>query len=394
MQMSQHAKATSPAVKALCGLLALAVAMGIGRFAFTPVLPMMLQDASLSITNGGMLASANYLGYLIGALSAMVIRIRPQTAIRWGLLAIGVLTLAMGIHAPFIVWALLRALAGISSAWVLISVSAWCLETLAGYQRPSLNSIVFAGVGTGIAAAGLLCIVMIQLAAHSSQAWFALGIVSLIVVAMLWRFFQTPDEQTAGKHPRAHATYRWNGESIRLVFCYGAFGFGYIIPATFLPVMAKAALHGSGAFAWSWPIFGLAAGVSTLAVTPLSQRVSNRHIWIVSHLIMAIGIALPVWSPQLLSIFAAALCVGGTFMVITLVAMQEAKRVAGRDATVLIAAMTSAFAAGQIAGPMAVALGVGGSHSFSVALLSAAFLLVLSAGALSMKNTVSQTQQS
>src|SRR3954447_16118935 len=100
--------AGSPVVKALAGLAALAVAMGIGRFAFTPVLPMMLQDAGLSIASGGLLASANYLGYLIGALSAIAVRIQPERAIRFGLLAIGIVTLAMGLHLPFYAWLLLR----------------------------------------------------------------------------------------------------------------------------------------------------------------------------------------------------------------------------------------------------------------------------------------------
>src|SRR3546814_16415570 len=59
---------------AFSGLVALAVAMGIGRFAFTPLLPMMQNDAGLALTQGGWLASANYLGYLIGALAAGMLR--------------------------------------------------------------------------------------------------------------------------------------------------------------------------------------------------------------------------------------------------------------------------------------------------------------------------------
>jgi ribonuclease HIII len=80
------------------------------------------------------------------------------------------------------------------------------------------------------------------------------------------------------------------------------------------------------------------------------------------------------------AIFAAALCVGGTFMVITLAALQEAKRSAGRNATVLLAAMTSAFAAGQIIGPLTV-----GAGSFSGGLIVAAVLLAASGAALAME---------
>src|SRR5882672_8613428 len=105
---------------AFIGLAALAVAMGIGRFAFTPILPMMREDAGLSVAAGGWLASANYLGYLIGALSAIGLRVRPASAVRAGLLAIGLSTLAMGLEHRFLAWAALRAVAGIASAWVLV----------------------------------------------------------------------------------------------------------------------------------------------------------------------------------------------------------------------------------------------------------------------------------
>jgi predicted MFS family arabinose efflux permease len=367
----------SPVARALAGLAALAVAMGIGRFAFTPVLPMMLRDAGLSLAAGGLLASANYLGYLLGALSAMAVRIRPERAIRGGLLAIGIATLAMGLPLPFAAWLLLRLLAGVASAWVLISVSAWCMESLAGYQRPFLNSMVFAGVGTGIAAAGLICIALIQADATSPSAWAALGALSMTVTALVWPVFHVPSggmgEQRAG-----HARYRWNADAVRLVACYGIFGFGYIIPATFLPVMAKNALQGSMLFGWAWPVFGLAAALSTLAVAALVKRIGNRRLWMACHFVMAIGIVLPALWPNLLSVFAAALCVGGTFMVITLAALQEGKRIAGSDATVLIAAMTSAFAAGQIVGPLTVSAGFG-NGGFSTALMIAAAMLAASA---------------
>lgn len=375
----------SPVARALAGLAALAVAMGIGRFAFTPVLPMMLQDAGLSLAQGGWLASANYLGYLLGALSAMVIRVRPEVAIRTGLVAIGIVTLAMGLPLSFVAWMLLRLLAGIASAWILISVSAWCLEALAIYQRPFLSSVVFAGVGTGIASAGMLCLVLAQIGAGSTDAWMMLGVVSLGICSLIWRFFRPQAHVEATGAPATRSPYQWNAESIRLVGCYGVFGFGYIIPATFLPVMAKNALQGSPLFAWSWPVFGLAAALSALAVAALVRRMGNRRLWRLCHFVMAAGIVLPVISSHLLAIFAAALCVGGTFMIITLAALQEARRVAASNATGLIAAMTSAFAAGQIIGPLTVTSGAaaaGGNSGFAPGLIVAALLLAASGLAL------------
>src|SRR5919109_277582 len=113
---------TPPAAVAVSGLLALAVAMGVGRFAFTPLLPMMQEDAGLTLPQGGYLAAANYVGYLIGALLAA----RPaaaHVAIRGALIAISLATLGMGFVHGLFAWMLLRALAGIGSAFALVHVS-------------------------------------------------------------------------------------------------------------------------------------------------------------------------------------------------------------------------------------------------------------------------------
>src|SRR3982074_3345710 len=110
---------------ALTGFLSLAVAMGIGRFAFTPILPMMQSGAGLSISSGAWLASANYTGYLVGALSAIGLRLAVARAIRAGLLTIALTTLAVGLTHNFALWIFLRVLAGFASAWVLVFVSAW-----------------------------------------------------------------------------------------------------------------------------------------------------------------------------------------------------------------------------------------------------------------------------
>jgi predicted MFS family arabinose efflux permease len=159
----------------------------------------------------------------------------------------------------------------------------------------------------------------------------------------------------------------------RLVLCYGAFGFGYIIPATFLPAMAKEIVPDPWLFGWAWPAFGAAAVVSTLYAARLGARLSHRTVWIGGHLVMALGVAVPLVVPGLPGIMAAAFLVGGTFMVITMAGMQEARRVAGPQARALMAAMTSAFALGQILGPLVVGLG------FSPALILAASVLALSA---------------
>src|SRR5471030_2148141 len=135
---------------AYAGMLALAVAMGIGRFAFTPLLPMMQDDYALPVADGAWLATANYIGYLAGALLAMAISVCPAAAICGGLIAIGLVTLGMGLTHDYMAWIALRAVAGIASAWVMIYVSSWCLQQLAALRAPLLNGRIYAGVGLGI----------------------------------------------------------------------------------------------------------------------------------------------------------------------------------------------------------------------------------------------------
>jgi MFS family permease len=369
---------------ALAGLVALAVAMGIGRFAFTPILPMMQEDAGLSIAMGGWLASANYLGYLAGALSVIWWRIGATTGIRVGLAAIGLTTLAMGLEHQVGVWLVLRALAGVASAWVLIYVSAWSLERLASMGRPELGSTVYAGVGTGIALAGVVCLVLMYAGTSSARAWIVMGVLAIGLSLAIWTVFRARAAASAiaAERPGAGAMV-WDRESLRLVLCYGAFGFGYIIPATFLPVMAKQIVRDPAVFGWSWPIFGAAAMGSTLGTTMLRGLITDRRLWIVSHLVMALGVTLPVVWSGIASIMIAALLVGGTFVVITMIGMQEARSFAGARATPLMAAMTSAFALGQIAGPVSVSLVVAAGGSMSMALAIACVVLLVSAYALS-----------
>jgi predicted MFS family arabinose efflux permease len=167
------------------------------------------------------------------------------------------------------------------------------------------------------------------------------------------------------------------------VLCYGAYGFGYIIPATFLPVLARREAADPAVFGWAWPIFGLAAAVSTVVAVRGTTNGGNRRVWVIAQLLMAVGVALPTVRSGMIPIVLAAAAVGGTFVVITMVGMQEARRLLGpADAPPLMAAMTAAFGAGQIAGPLCVSAIAAGGGSLAPALLLATLALAVSALAL------------
>lgn len=363
---------------ALAGALALAVAMGIGRFAFTPILPMMQDDAGLTIIAGGWLASANYLGYLLGALAATVWPLRGSVALTGGLLGIAAVTFAMGTSGEFSAWLVLRFAAGVGSALVFIAVSTRCMAALAALGRPQLNGVVYAGVGSGVAGAGLLCLLLMYRSAGSAWAWMVAGVLALcaaLLVLPVLRAIAMPASPAASADTRGSL----GGRAGLLVLCYGIAGFGYIIPATFLPVMAKAVVPDAALFGWSWPVFGFAALLSTLIAAARAATIGHRRVWIISHWLMACGVVLPVLWPGLAAVIVSALLVGGTFVVITMAGMQVARESSGEHAARLVAAMTASFALGQILGPVVAGLLFDAGYGFASGQLLAGALLAASA---------------
>jgi predicted MFS family arabinose efflux permease len=340
---------------------------------------MMQEDAGVSLAEGGWLAAANYLGYLVGALWAMVQRARADHAIRAALAITAAATLAMAFAEGLFAWLALRAIAGMSSAWVLIHVSSWCARELARRGRPALNGLAFAGIGVGIMAAGGLCIALMANNAGSRTAWLWLGALGVLITALVWPVVA---DSGSAEEPASFAATRWTPDMVRLVACYSAFGIGYIIPATFVPVMAKQVIDDPAVFGWAWPLFGAAAATSALLAGALERVLSGRRLWMTSALVMALGVASPLVIPGLAGILVCALLVGSTFVVATLAGVQVARETAGRAAQVLLAAMTAAFAASQVAGPLLVSFLVQRSGGFNSALLLACCVLAASAALL------------
>ena len=339
-------------------MISLAIAMGVGRFAFTPMFPLMVRDGLLNTENGTLLAASNYLGYLLGAMLAGRIKIKPSFLLVFGLVGTAVVTGAVGWTSSVFVWALLRLVAGIMSAWTLIAASTWGLAWLALLRRQHLAGIIFAGVGLGIAAVGVFCAVAGRFDVPVVKMWADLALLAGVFVLFPWIVSaQLPSpvsnteaatQQPTSSNPPAN--------TFGLVICYGLFGCGYILPATYLPAQARQLVNDPNVFGWAWPMFGLAAALSTVFVSFGLKKANRMRVWPVAHFIMAIGVLLPAIWHSIASISIAAVLVGGTFMVVTMVAMQEARARAEATATIVLARMTAGFALGQLLGPVMIGI--------------------------------------
>ena len=336
-------------------MIALAVAMGVGRFAFTPLFPLMVRDGLLDAQSGALLAGSNYLGYLVGAVLASRLKIRPAPLMAFGLLATVAVTASVGLASSVAAWTVLRFVAGILSAWTLVATTAWGLGWLSSLGRPHLAGAVFAGVGLGIAAAGLFCLVVPGFEASALAMWVELGALAalaIIVPLLASRRLPAPPAMPAAApslQPAPHVPASATGG---LIVCYALFGFGYILPATYLPALARQVVDDPHIFGWAWPLFGTAAALSTVLVSAALKHANRSAVWAACHLVMALGVLLPIAWPALAGVIASALLVGGTFMVITMVGMQEARSRVADNPTAVLGRMTAGFALGQLMGPV------------------------------------------
>ncbi|WP_179404023.1 YbfB/YjiJ family MFS transporter [Burkholderia guangdongensis] len=382
---------------ALACAIGLAVALGVGRFAFTPLLPLMLADGSVGLRAGGWLASANYAGYFIGAMSCARFSIEPARMVRFGLVATVLLTALMGVGHALPLWLAARFVAGVVSAWTFVFVSQWGLRRLAALHAPAWGGVIYTGPGVGIVLTGLAGRV---LAGHRAEiGWLGFALLAAGLSAAIWRSFgagepgrasampvQTAERRAAGQpeselEPEPEST-AGAAKVAALVVCYAMPGFGYIITATFLPVIARAALPAGSP--WPdlfWPMFGAALMPGVLVAARLPAHWDNRMLLAGGCAMQAIGIVTGIVWPTAAGFAIGSVLIGLPFTAITLFALREARRLHGERAAGLMGYLTASYGVGQIAGPLVAAPLAAHTGSFTPALwLAVAALIAGAAG--------------
>jgi len=341
----------APLAAALGGLIALAAAMGIGRFVYTPILPFMIEGLQLSSAEAGLIASVNYLGYLAGALAAA--GAWPGSG-RWrwflGALAASALTTgAMGLTDSMAAFLILRLIGGVASAFVMVFGAALVLDRLAAAGRPGLSAVHFAGVGGGIALSAVLVALLAAAGFGWRAQWLAGGAVSLLALAAVLRL--VPHEAEPARPVAARTQTGIDRRLVALVVAYGLVGFGYVITATFISTIVRTTPAIRSIEPVVWLAVGLAAAPSVALWNRVAARIGADRAFAAACLLEAIGVAMSVLARNELAVLLAAALLGGTVMGLTALGLVHARALSHGDPRRIMALMTASFGLGQMVGP-------------------------------------------
>lgn len=362
------------------GLAAMAAALGIGRFVYTPILPAMLDALNWSKSDAGLVASANFLGYFAGALFAghALVAARPRFWLLAALAVSAASTAAMAVPSDIAAFAGLRLIGGMASALVIVCASTLVLERLSHSGRGALSAVHFAGVGLGIMISAMVVSVTLASGGGWRSLWIGSGAIALLAAIIAAWLIPAAANVTASPTPRAA-----NAGPSRLgpmVVAYGLFGFGYVITATFLVTIVRMTEEVRAFEPWVWVLVGLAAIPSVAFWTRLAGRIGIMNSYAVACIIEAVGVAASVEWVTIPGVTFSALVLGGTFMGLTALGFMAARLLSSENSHRAFGRMTASFSIGQMAGPTVAGFLSERSGSFRLASLAAAAALIVAAG--------------
>lgn len=368
---------------ALAGAIAMAVAMGFGRFSYTPILPGMMTGLGLSPADAGLIASANFIGYLVGAVAAGYgwAAGRERAISLVALAATAVLLLAMGLTSSIVLFSVIRFLAGIASAFTLIFTSAIVLSRGLAAGNPHVQSAHFGGVGIGIAVSSLMVFILpaqgFGAFASWQVAWFGGAVIACagtIIVAVL-----LPSGPSSGKNTEREKPLVWTRPLFVVTLTYGLFGFGYVITATFLVAMARQGASDHTVEFLAWLMTGLSAAISVHLWRRAVPSLGIVGVYLAGLLVEAVGLILVVALPSPYAPLIGGLMLGATFIMVTAYGLQIGRALSPQSPRKALAFMTAAFGVGQIVGPLVAGWLAEGSGSFNTPTLLAAGVLLFCA---------------
>lgn len=366
----------------ILGMICLFIVMAIGRFAYTPIMPFMQQTGHMDNQSAGLLATINYLGYLIGAIIPIwIVVFSKVTDLKVYLLINIVSTILMGLFDNFTLWIIFRLIAGITSGTVFVLASNVALEALRAANKGRISGMLYSGVGLGIFTSSIF-IFLFTTENNWKITWILLGVFALVMGSFV--FFgmrqnsnvenetQTLNEKEDKPKVKLNKKFIW-GFSIAY-FCEGA---GYIITGTFLVAIVKSIPEFADYAALSWMFVGLGAIPSTILWSMMAEKLGYSKATNLAFILQIIAVILPVFSESITSLVISSILFGATFLGLTTLFMSKAQTLMFRSNSKinLVASLTVIYSLGQMIAPALSGVLIGESGNYNAALIFASIIL-------------------
>ncbi len=363
------------------GILSLIIAMGIGRFAYTVILPYMQDAVTFSSSSAGYLATSNYLGYFCGAFMAgkFSIKGRKIHLLRFWLVVSIMTTAMIGLLPSFPLWYVTRFISGVASAIIFVIASSIILDRLAYENRSHLSGLFYSGVGFGILLSSLVVSKLNQLYQWDGT-WIGLSLLCSGLFIFIWFFIQDEtiplSSPNQGKpiHNPTILPKKW---ITWLIIAYGLEGLGYIVTGTFIVAIAENSTLFHGDATTAWLMVGIASAPSCVIWSYLGKKIGVVTSLMIAMLLQAIGIVLPVFEENSGLLLTSAFLFGATFMGITTLATILARQIVPMQSNRILGLLTASYAFGQMLGPALAGILATKTNSYHYALLSAAFAVAI-----------------
>ena len=376
-------KTNNVAILILTGIAALTIAVGIGRFSYTPILPYMISELNLTTTEAGLIASSNYLGYLLGSL----IPIFPQfpkniRSIFIYSIFISIISLfAMGLTNTFEVFILIRFIHGIFSAFVLILGTSLIVSHVQKKGKIFLGTAHFSGVGLGMALSAIVVSYLGFLNFTWDELWFSIGILAIMLSFQIIKF--TPIQKAEVKYNLKSKNKTSLGFSL-ITISYGLYGFGYVAFGTFISTMSRLTPGLEKTEPYVWFVVGVTGVPSVFFWNWFGSKIGNDIGLFLANLILGLGVLFSVLINNEFGIFISCILFGLSFVPITSMCLLEGQERFSGSFIVSTAILTFSFSIGQMIGPYLSGLLTDYYNSFFFSMIISGIVLIF--GSLLMIN--------
>jgi len=380
----------------LAGFFSQLLCLGVARFAYTPLLPLMQQQSVLDDAGGGYLAAVNYLGYMAGALLAASLSDLKlkDTLYRLGLMLAVLSTLGMALTENFWLWSLWRFVAGLSSAGSMLIASGLIMHWLLSHKQRAELGIHFAGLGLGIALSALLVELMLSLQLDWRAQWQYFAGFAVLLAIPAWRWLPRPGAVSTAMHGSSADTPPSKRFYHLMLASYFCAGYGYVISATFIVTIVERMPGLSGSGNLSFIILGLAAAPAVLLWDLIARKTGYLKAIVLALLAQSAAILLPLWFSTLTPVLLSAALFGATFVGVVSLVLTMAGRLYPSKPAKLMGKMTLAYGSAQVLAPALTGYLAEATGRYDIGLyLAAGFVAVgalLVAGLIATDNTSQQ----